>query len=168
MFFELRHGTRVLIRPIRPEDKPMLAAGLRFLSDESIRKRFLAAKPRFTSTELRYLTEVDQRDHIALVAVHESYPDLLVGVARCVRLPDAPQTAEMAIVVGDPWQDQGLGRALAEALAEAAADAGIRRFSATMLADNRPARSLMRTISRRLDEGAVSGGVREVLAELAV
>jgi GNAT superfamily N-acetyltransferase len=158
----------VRVRPIRPDDKPLLSAGLRFLSDESIRKRFLAAKPRFTSTELRYLTEIDHRDHIALVAVHEHHPDLLVGVARCVRLHDRPDTAEMAIVVGDPWQGQGLGRALAEALAEAASAAGIRKFTATMLADNRAARSLMHTLARRLDEGAVSGGVREVVAELAV
>jgi RimJ/RimL family protein N-acetyltransferase len=168
VLFELRQGTRVRIRPIRPDDKPLLAAGLRFLSDESIRKRFLTAKPRFTSTELRYLTEVDQRDHIALVAVHETHPDLLVGVARCVRLADQPDAAEIAIVVGDPWHGQGLGRALADALAEAASAAGIRRFTATMLADNRAARNLMRALARRLDEGAVSGGVREVVAELTV
>jgi RimJ/RimL family protein N-acetyltransferase len=165
--FELDRGTRVDIRPIEPGDKEKLVTGLRQLSDESIRKRFLAAKPRFTSAELRYLTEVDGCNHIALVAVLEQNPDQLVAVARCVRLPDRPSTAEMAIVVGDPWQNQGLGRAMATALADAALAVGIRRFAATMLGDNEPARRLMRTFARRLEEGHVSGGVREVLVELA-
>ena len=162
-----RGGTRVLIRPIEPGDKEKLATGLHRLSRESIRKRFLAAKPRFTAAELRYLTEVDGVNHIALVAVLESDPDVLVAVARCVRLPDRHDTAEMAIVVGDPWQSQGLGRALANALADAARAAGIRRFAATMLGDNEAARRLMRTFALRLEEGIVAGGIREVLVELA-
>jgi RimJ/RimL family protein N-acetyltransferase len=167
VYFELLNGTRVLIRPIEPDDKAKLAEGLRRLSNESIRKRFLAAKPRFSSAELRYLTELDGVNHIALVAVLAGNPDVLVAVARCVRLPDRHDTAEMAIVVGDPWQGQGLGRALATALADAAVAVGIRRFAATLLADNEPARRLMRTFARRLEEGRVSGGVREVLVELA-
>jgi GNAT superfamily N-acetyltransferase len=165
--FELDRGAKVRIRPIEPGDKAKLITGLRRLSEESIRKRFLAAKPRFTSAELRYLTEVDGFNHIALVAVLEADPDVLVAVARCVRLPDRPATAEMAIVVGDPWQSQGLGRALATALADAAVAVGIRRFAATMLGDNEAARRLMRTFALRLEEGHVSGGVREVLVELA-
>src|SRR5919106_5538278 len=128
MVLELERGARVLVRPIRPGDKEKLVNGLRQLSEESIRKRFLAAKPRFTAAELRYLTEVDGVNHIALVAVLEADPDQLVAVARCVRLPDRPETAEMAIVVGDPWQGQGLGRALTRALADAAVAVGIRRF----------------------------------------
>ena len=167
MVFTLARGATVLIRPIEPGDKEKLTTGLRRLSDESIRKRFLASKPRFTSAELRYLTEVDGLHHIALVAVLEDDPDQLVAVARCVRLPDREATAEMAIVVGDPWQHQGLGRALATALADAALAVGIRRFAATMLGDNEPARRLMRTFARRLEEGQISGGVREVLVELA-
>ena len=167
MLYTLPSGSRVLIRPIAADDKDKLERGLRQLSDESIRKRFLAAKPRFTRAELRYLTEVDGINHIALVAVLEDDPDQLVAVARCVRLPDSEATAEMAIVVGDPWQNQGLGRAMATALADAALAAGIRRFAATMLGGNEPARRLMRTFARRLEEGHVYGGVREVLVELA-
>ncbi|HEX5621496.1 MAG TPA: GNAT family N-acetyltransferase [Solirubrobacteraceae bacterium] len=167
MLYTLPSGSRVLVRPIAADDKDKLARGLRQLSDESIRKRFLASKPRFTSAELRYLTEVDGFNHIALVAVLEDDPDQLVAVARCVRLPDRAATAEMAIVVGDPWQNQGLGRAMANALADAALAVGIRRFAATMLGDNEPARRLMRTFSRRLQEGQISGGVRDVLVELA-
>ena len=167
MVFELEDGGRAIVRPIEPGDKERLVNGLRQLSEESIRKRFLAAKPRFSQAELRYLTEVDGINHIALVAVLEDDPDQLVAVARCVRLPDRPGTAEMAIVVGDPWQGQGLGRALAQRLADAALAVGIRRFAATMLGDNEAARRLMRTFARRLEEGRVAGGLREVVVELA-
>ena len=167
MLYTLPSGSRVLVRPIAADDKDKLARGLRQLSEESIRKRFLAAKPRFTRAELRYLTEVDGANHIALVAVLEDDPDQLVAVARCLRLSDREATAEMAIVVGDPWQNQGLGRAMATALADAALAAGIRRFAATMLGDNEAARRLMRTFARRLEEGQVYAGVREVIVELA-
>ena len=66
----------------------------------------------------------------------------LIAVARCVRTD--PETAEMAIVVGDPWQGLGLGRALSAQLAQAARAVGIKRISGTMLADNRPALRLMK------------------------
>ena len=167
MRYALPHGVRVLIRPIEPGDKDRLVNGLRQLSLESIRKRFLAAKPSFSRSELRYLTEVDGVNHIALLAVLEDDPEQLVAVARCVRLPDRPDTAEMAIVVGDPWQGQGLGRELARRLADAALAVGIRRFAATMLGDNEAARRLMHTFARRLEAGRISAGLREVVVELA-
>ena len=59
----------LLIRPIAPSDKPLLVAGLRALSPESAMKRFLSPKVSFSAAELRYLTEVDQRDHIAYVVL---------------------------------------------------------------------------------------------------
>ena len=61
----------LLIRPILPEDKPLLVAGLRALSPESAMKRFLSPKVSFSAAELRYLTEVDQRDHIAYVHIKD-------------------------------------------------------------------------------------------------
>jgi RimJ/RimL family protein N-acetyltransferase len=163
----LHDGTPILLRPIEPGDKARLSLALGRLSQETIRRRFFAAKPGFTSRELRYLTEVDGYNHLALVAVLPDDPDSIVAVARCVRLPDAPDTAEFAIVVGDAFQGRRLGTLLARELAAEARAVGIRRFAATMLGDNEAARRLMRTFSRRLQEGWVGSGVREVLVELA-
>jgi RimJ/RimL family protein N-acetyltransferase len=163
----LRDGTQILIRPIEPGDKARLSLALGRLSRETIRRRFFAAKPRFTSSELRYLTEVDGHNHIALVAVLPDDPDAIVGVARCVRLPDRPDTAEFAIVVGDPFQGRGLGTLLARELAGAARAAGIRRFAATMLGDNDAVRRLMRTITAHLEQDRLQAGVREVVVDLA-
>jgi RimJ/RimL family protein N-acetyltransferase len=165
--FTLADGTRVRIRRIEPGDKARLAEALRHLSDETIHRRFLAAKPRFSSTELRYLTEVDGRHHIALVAVRADDPEALVAVARCVRLPDRPGTAEMAIVVGDALQGLGLGRRMAQVLADEARAAGILRFAATTLGENVAARRVMRTITERLEGAWAGGGVRELVGDLA-
>src|SRR4051794_35490805 len=144
----------LLIRPIVPEDKPLLVAGLRALSPQSAMKRFLSPKVSFSAAELRYLTEVDQHDHIAYDVLED---DRLVAVARCVRV--APDVADVAIVVGDPWQGQGLGRRLLRLLADRAAEEGITRFAGTMMADNRPALRLMRGFALPLERDEISHGV---------
>ena len=168
MLHSLPDGTRILLRPIEAGDKARLTAALGHLSQETIRRRFLAAKPRFSSSELRYLTEVDGRNHLALAAVLADDPEALVGVARCVRLlPDSPDTAEFAIVVADAYQGRRLGTLLARELARAARAVGIRRFAATMLSDNAAVRRLMATISAHLELERLEGGVREVVVDLA-
>jgi RimJ/RimL family protein N-acetyltransferase len=162
----LPDGTRVILRPIEAADKPRLSDALGRLSQETIRRRFLAAKPRFSASELRYLTEVDGHNHLALAAFLAEDPDTIAGVARCIRL-DEPETAEFAIVVGDPFQGRGLGSLLARELAGAARAAGIRRFAATMLGDNDAVRRLMRTISAHLELDRIDRGVREVVINIA-
>jgi RimJ/RimL family protein N-acetyltransferase len=157
----------VRIRPVEPADKPRLEAALERLSAESVRRRFLAAKPSLSAAELRYLTEVDGRDHIALVAVPDAEPDRIAGVARCVRTAPAGDTAEFAIVVADELQGRGLGTALTTALAERARAAGIRRFEATTLADNAAVLQLMEGLAGRAEQHVRPGGVREIVAPLA-
>jgi RimJ/RimL family protein N-acetyltransferase len=166
MLRTLSDGTRVLIRPVEPGDKPRLAAAMGRLSAESARRRFLAAKPSLSAAELRYLTEVDGSDHIALLAVLADDPERVAGVARCVRVAPGAATAEFAIVVGDPLQGLGLGTALTRALGAAAARAGIRRFSATTLAENAAVERLIEGVAEHVDERPAGGGVRELLAEL--
>ena len=166
MLHTLPDGTRIVLRPIEAGDKARLSLALGRLSRETIRRRFFAAKPRFSSGELRYLTEIDGHDHVALVALPADDPDTIVAVARCVRL-EATDTAEFAIVVGDALQHRGLGTLLARDLARAARAAGIRRFAATMLGDNDAVRRLMGTISTHLELDRIEHGVREVIVDLA-
>jgi RimJ/RimL family protein N-acetyltransferase len=156
----------LLFRHIQPDDKGRLAEGLNRLSPESRRRRFLMPKPRFSSSELRYLTEIDGFDHVAIVAVSAEDPDVFYGVARFVRLREDPETAEAAIVVGDALQGQGLGRELGRRLADEARSRGVRRFTASMLSDNKAAQALFRSISAQLEERSASG-LREIVAELA-
>lgn len=167
MDLRLRNGKRYVIRSIEPGDKGLLAAGFRLLSDESRRRRFLAPKPRLTSGELRYLTEVDGRDHVALVAVEAEHSNHIAGVGRFVRDREQPDIAEFAIVVGDPYQGEGLGRALGAVLVAEARTRGIKRFRALTQDDNEPVQRLIASIGRHLEYVANGDGTRELLADLA-
>jgi RimJ/RimL family protein N-acetyltransferase len=152
----LSDGSRFDVRPIRPDDKALLADGLARLSPESVHRRFLTPKPRFSSMELRYLTEVDGYNHVALVAAPAEQPNRIAAVARFVRLADDPAAAEFAIVVADSYQGRGLG----------AQELGVHRFTATTQADNVAAQKLIEAIAGHL-EYVRQGAVTEVVAELA-
>jgi len=127
----------VLIRPIRADDGERLSASHARLSPESRYRRFLSAKPELTGADVRYLIEVDGIDHIALVATQPWLPGQpIVAVARCIRVPGSPDTGEVAIVVADALQRQGVGTRLVSQLAELAVAQGITRFRAMMLSEN--------------------------------
>ncbi|HVE69024.1 MAG TPA: GNAT family N-acetyltransferase [Solirubrobacteraceae bacterium] len=166
MNLTLEDGLAIEIRPIEPGDKPLLVAGLRLLSPETQYKRFLSPKPSFSRSELRYLTEVDGHDHVALIAVEAENPSHPVGVARFVRERERPDTAEFAIVVGDAYQGRGAGRALARALVAEAQKHGVRRFTATTLADNAPIQRLIASIAQDLEHVIAGSGTRFIEAEL--
>ncbi len=143
----LRTGRDVRIRQIRPSDAHALKLAYARLSPRSKYQRFLAPKPQLSTADTRYLTEVDGEHHYALVATPADEPELIIGVGRYVRLSDDPRTAEFAIVVGDAFQGEGLATELLERLAAAAREGGVERFTATMLADNRPAHRLMHRLA---------------------
>ncbi len=161
--FRLRDGTEVAIRAIRPDDGPRISAAYERLSPQSRYGRFLVAKPYLSSAEVEYLVDIDRANHFALVATLLDDPDEIVGVARFVRLPEAPAAAEFAVVIGDPWQSQGLASELLTRLARAAPAYGIERFHATMLADNVRAHRLVRGLG-----GASSLRRRGTLDELEI
>jgi GNAT superfamily N-acetyltransferase len=144
MFVPLHDGSRVLVRPIAVEDAPLLRRFHGSLSPQSIRDRFLSAKPRLSTSDVRYLTDVDQRTHVALVAVDPARPERLLGVARWVRTPGSGDSAEAAFVVADHLHGAGLGSALAIALADRAVDEGVRFLNGSMLAGNEASESLFR------------------------
>lgn len=160
---DLRDGSRVRVRPIEPTDREALVAGFERLSDRSRYRRFLASTPRLTSTVLTYLTEVDHHDHEALLALDDATGDA-VGVARFVR-EDEPESAEAAVTVVDDWQGRGLGTSLLEMLSDRAREEGIRRFTATLLAENREMLDLFESLGP-VEVVDRTAGTIEVVAEL--
>jgi RimJ/RimL family protein N-acetyltransferase len=142
----MRHVGRVhaplVVRPIAPQDKEGMAAAFERLSPESRYRRFLSPWDHLTAAQLRYLTEIDHHDHEALVAIDPRGGEG-VGVARYVRDPERPDTAEVAVAVADDWQGQGVGTDLLRRLADRARDEGIARFTALVLADNTAVRHLL-------------------------
>ena len=103
-------------------------------------RRFMTAKPYLSAADAMYLADIDGCDHYALVATfaeQEGDEDApIIAVARFVRSPEDPGGRRVRDRVGDDWQGEGLGRELMGRLVDAAVTRGVRRFEATMLADN--------------------------------
>ena len=136
-----------LVAPLHPDDRERYLAGLRGISPESLYKRFMTSVARLSEAQLRYLLEVDHRDHEALLAVDEDSGEA-VGVTRFIRL-EGSAVAEAAIIVVDSWQGTGLGKAMLRMLAERAHQVGVRRFEANVLYDNRPMLALLDSLGPR-------------------
>ncbi len=149
------------IRAVRSDDGPGFAEAFEQLSETSRYRRFFSVKPHLSEQSLAYFTDVDHRDHEAVVAVA---PDSgkLVGVARFIRDPREPDQAEVAVTVIDSWQRRGLGTALLHNLAQRAAQEDIREFTADILAENRP----MLTLARRLGQAETTSNGTTVSARI--
>jgi RimJ/RimL family protein N-acetyltransferase len=163
----------ITIREIRADDHDRLRDHHERLSPESRYRRFLAAKPRLTSADARYLVEIDGCDHFALVATvpdgeatTEGPGERIVAVARFIRLPDNREVAELAIVVNDDFQGQGMGAELINRLAAAAVQRGVRRFRATMLSDNLAIHRLLDGLAAGPVQRRRLGGLSEMEFEL--
>ncbi|MEK7255485.1 MAG: GNAT family N-acetyltransferase, partial [Bacteroidota bacterium] len=132
----LRNGTTALLRPIRPEDEPAEVEMLKSVSDQSLYFRFFGYVPHFTHDLLTRFTHIDYDREMALIAlVEEEGATKIAGVVRIIS--DAwGETAEFAILVADPWQNQGLGTQLTDYILEIARDKGIRKIYASVLSAN--------------------------------
>jgi GNAT superfamily N-acetyltransferase len=143
---QLRDGTRVTLRLIRPEDAGELRRAFARLSPRSRYQRFLGGVPALTDEMVAYLTQVDGEHHVAVVCAADSLDlksEVGLGVARFVRLKDEPDVAEAAVTVIDDWQGKGIGRLLLRALTGLALARGVRVFRAEVLADNGGMRHLL-------------------------
>lgn len=142
----LDDGTPITLRHVRPDDVTGFKHAFERLSASSRYTRFHGITKTLSDEMLHYLTNVNGRDHVAIVAVgrppNES-ADIGLGVARFIRSEEDPSLAEPAITVIDAMQKKGLGRILAIALARAALERGIDRFRGQILADNVPVRRLL-------------------------
>jgi L-amino acid N-acyltransferase YncA len=162
----LKGGGEVLVRAVRPEDKPLFVAGWSQLSDASVYTRFLAARSSLSVDELAFFTEIDHVDHEAIGAM-DPESGQGVGVARYVRELARPHVAEAAVTVVDAWQHRGLGGKLLRRLCARATENRIKIFSASLLAAN----DAMLTLFERLGEITVTrrdGPTLEIDVELPV
>ena len=159
----LRDGTTIALRPIRDDDKDVLAGAMARLSPESRYRRFFGVHDQLSERELAYLTEVDHHDHEAIVGFDPSTGDA-IGVARYVRTED-PARAEAAVAVVDDWHGRGVARALLEDLADRAREEGVERFIAMVQADNERAVSALSALGPTTRSR--SSGVIELDIELA-
>lgn len=136
---QVRDGTHLLLRPVLPGDSERTVHGHVHFSSETIYRRFMSARVPSLAM-MHYLAEVDYVDHFVWVMVDGTDP---VADARFVRDENDPTIAEIAFTVADAYQGRGVGTFLISALAVAARVGGVERFSARMLSDNVPMRTIM-------------------------
>lgn len=132
----LLDGRQVRIRPIRPDDAQREAEFVRHLSDESRYGRFMVYMNELTPAKLKYLTNVDNEHHVALVATEiDSGREVEVGVSRFVAAPGTTR-CEFAVVVDDAWQGSGLAGILMADLMDIARSKGLTEMEGFVLASN--------------------------------
>jgi GNAT superfamily N-acetyltransferase len=126
-------GTKLHVRPIRPDDADRLVTFHGELSPGSVYRRYFFVHPRLSALEVERFTCVDYVDRLALVAEDD---ERLVAVGRYDRRPGTGE-AEVAFVVADRYQHHGVGALLLDLLADAAWRRGVTEFVASTLTENR-------------------------------
>jgi len=135
-YWHMKDGTEVFIRPIKPEDAPLLEELFSSLSPRSIYFRFFSPLKHLPKDMLARFTQIDYDRDMAFVGIHkQNGKERFLGVGRLISLPDFT-TAEFAIVVGDPWQGKGLGARLLSLLISIATKRGINTLEGRVLAEN--------------------------------
>lgn len=138
---KLKGGVKVTIRPIKPEDEPLMADFHRTLSERSIYYRYfsmLNLEHRIAHERLTRICFNDYEREIALVVERKDSKTgrrEILGVGRLSKTHELDE-AEFAIVVSDLWQGKGLGTQLLKMLVRIGRDENIRRITARILPDN--------------------------------
>ena len=140
-------GLSIFVRPIKPEDAPLLVDHFNTLSRTSIYYRFFGALKALPHSMLVRFTQVDYDRSIDLVAMERDArgEERMLGVARVITDPDGKR-AEFAVLVGDPWQGRGVGAKLLEKCLGIAKERGIETVWGAVLRENKAMLSLGRKL----------------------
>lgn len=133
----LRDARGVEIRALRPEDRADFLSAADRIGPQSLQRRFFSAKRGFSEGEKAFFLNVDFDKHVAIVAsMEEAGRKVIVGGGRYVVVQ--PGQAEVAFVVIDAYQGQGIGSMLLRHLAAMARAAGVKDLIAEVLPENAP------------------------------
>lgn len=134
----LRDGTPALLRPIKPEDEPLVHDFLSKCSEDTVYFRYFRRIRKFTHEMLIRFTQNDYDREISLVAVGQSpAPEVILGMGHLF-MDFSQESAEFAIMVGDQWQGNGLGSEIVGRLIDVAREQGVQRLWGEILAQNQP------------------------------
>jgi len=133
----LDDGTQLTFRPIHPTDEASMLDLFYALSQETIYYRFMSRSKRVPRSEIQDFVFIDHRTDVAIVVtVPEAHGEDIIAIGRYY-LDEATNTAEVAFVVRDDWQNRGIGTELLRTLSQVAIRNGIRGFTAEVLRGNR-------------------------------
>src|SRR5258708_17707036 len=159
---ELTDGTKVHVRPIVPEDEPLLHGAVAAMSERTVYFRFFSPLKRMPDALAHRLAVVDYNDRFALVATthRPTGTERILGVARYDRVSGG-EVAEVAVAVVDEVKRGGLGGALLAILARVAREHGIKSFSLIVLPETQQMLGLLRKMGW-IHHAKLSGGVYDI------
>ncbi len=131
---EVKDGWRIYVRPIRPEDEPLIHELLRHVTMQDLRLRFFAPMKQFSHEFIARLTQLDYARAMAFVAFDEA-TNQMVGVVR-IHSDSIYETGEYAILLRSDLKGRGLGWALMQLIIEYAKSEGLKTISGDVLKEN--------------------------------
>jgi acetyltransferase len=147
----------LLIRPIRPEDAPLLLELFDTLSPQSIYYRFFSPMRQLSNTMLARFTQIDYDREIALVAIQESAgSEKILGAARVI-LQHNLKDSEFAVLVGDPWHGKGIGANLLTKCLDIARERRFESIWGMVLAENKGMLALGRKLGFTIKRADAAG-----------
>jgi acetyltransferase len=166
--FVLKDGTPVLLRPIRPEDEPLMVEFHRRLSEESVYLRYLQALKLSVRTAHERLTRICFIDYDREMALVAEWKDPktgrteIVGAGRLTKLHGLGE-AEFSLLIGDRFQGRGLGTTLLRRLVEIGREEGVGRITAEIHPENLAMQKVCERLGFRLDYAVGERTVKAVL-----
>ncbi|HAB19613.1 MAG TPA: bifunctional acetate--CoA ligase family protein/GNAT family N-acetyltransferase [Verrucomicrobiota bacterium] len=166
--WKLRDGTPVTIRPILPEDEPLMVKFHQTLSDRSVYLRYftsLKLDQRIAHERLSRICFIDYDCAMVLVAERrdpKGAESEILGIGRLEKLHGTNE-AEFALTVSDRWQGRGLGTQLLKLLVQIGRDEKLERLVATLLLDNRTMRHVASKVGFKFQHGPLATEERAVL-----
>jgi acetyltransferase len=163
----MKNGQEILVRPIRPEDEPLLIKLHTALSERTVYLRYfqpLKLSQRTAHERLTRICFIDYDREMALVAEHKGKdgdPEI-IAIGRLSRIRGKDE-AEMAVLVDDRFQHQGLGTELFRRLVEVARDEHLTKVHSTILSENREMQAICRKLGFHLETDFEDATISAVL-----
>jgi RimJ/RimL family protein N-acetyltransferase len=133
-----KKGLELVLRPVKTDDESLLRDFFYSLSDKSLYHRFMSVRKDMQDEQLQKFVVVDYRREMAIIAtVRDENGEIVTGVGQYFMHEQDP-TAEVAFIVRDDYQNNGIGTELLKYLTHLAKRQGLRGFTAEVLLENAP------------------------------
>src|ERR1700735_2143915 len=166
--FTMKDGSEVTLRPIRPEDEPLMGKFHETLSERSVYMRYFSSLSLSSRVAHERLVRICLVDYDRVMALVVDFKDevtgqhRILGVGRLIKM-HTKNEAELAILVSDQSQKQGLGIELLRRTVQIARDEKLGSVSAEMLRDNLTVQRIFKRVGFRLRSLADSSSISAVL-----
>lgn len=152
--WRLKDGTEVLLRPVRPEDEPMLFDLFNGLSEQTMIERFFSPIKDMTHEMLVRFCNIDYDREIAIVAyLKDGETNRIIGISDIII--DQNMESQFAVLIHDAFQGQGLGRKLIDTLIAIAQERGLSRINGIVLTENARMLKLLRRLGFKTSRGSM-------------